>query len=123
MWDLTPEEIAALTEAAIAHCRAAYDSVANAGDNLTFSSTLLVMEAADTDIHCCESVCTFPKHMSTDKAIRDAANEAEKKFDAFGVECTMRYDVYQVIAAFAKIAGEGCSELLWGAAPNTEANS
>jgi thimet oligopeptidase len=50
--------------------------------------------------HTLQSV-TFPSHVSTRKAIREAATAAETKLNAYAVKSSMRLDVYQRAKAFS----------------------
>lgn len=47
------------------------------------------------------NICTFPQHVHTDKAVRDASTEAEEKLSKHGVEMSARYDVYEAVQAYA----------------------
>jgi len=103
-WDLSAEETLALAEATIATGREAYDyvvAVHRRGTAPTFANTLQVLADYDSQAYALHSMSTFPKDVSPDKAMRDASTEASNKLNKFGVECSMRLDVFESIKRFA----------------------
>ena len=100
-WDLTAGEILALAKATCDRVREGYAAIAACKDSATYANVIQKMTDTDTFADVIENSCTFPAHTSTDKEIRDAATEAEKLFNALGVECAMNYEVYQAVAAYA----------------------
>lgn len=116
-WDLTPEEIAALADAYIEDATATYDAVAAAGSTRdgeppSWNSVCAPMCVEDIVGSIVDSTCTFPTHVSADKLIRDASNEAEQKLRAFQVETASRHDVFQALAA---LEAQGLERLELGA--------
>jgi len=104
LWDLTPEEITALADAYIGHAKAGFDAVAvagaaDSGQPASWNSICAPLCADDIVGSIVDSTCTFPSHVSADKAVRDASNEAEKKLRAFQVETASRHDVFQAMLA------------------------
>ncbi|KAK3319004.1 peptidase family M3-domain-containing protein [Apodospora peruviana] len=51
----------------------------------------------------------FYQYVSGDSALRDASTEAEKIMDEFGIECSMREDVFQLVDAVYKSSGLAAS--------------
>lgn len=52
----------------------------------------------------------FYQYVSGDNALRDASTEAEKIMDEFGIECSMREDVFKLVDAVYKTSGLGASK-------------
>jgi len=99
-WDLDAEQILVLADALIATGREAYDSVAavkRRGVAPTFANTLQVLADYDSQAYALHSMCTFPNSVAPDKDLRTASTEAENKLNTFGVECSMRVDVFESI--------------------------
>ena len=48
-----------------------------------------------------ESCATFPSHVSTSKALRDAASDADTKLSAYGVEASARKDLYDAMVKYS----------------------
>ncbi|KAK9816736.1 hypothetical protein WJX72_004381 [[Myrmecia] bisecta] len=101
-FNLTPDQILSLAGSLIERSRAVYDAVAKAVDNPTWETTLGALAEDDARFSVVESMCTFPKDVSSDKAIRNAATEAASKLSAYGVEAGSRHDVYLAVQAFDK---------------------
>ena len=59
------------------------------------------LTVADTRFDCITDPLTFYKNVSPQKELREAANEAESLIRDFGVESSMRLDVFN-----AKVAAE-----------------
>lgn len=100
-WDLSAEDISGLAEAIMEFGRGEYDKIASAIKDPTFENTLKVYADTDSFLDTVQSVCTFPKNTSASKEIRDASTEAAKKLSKFWVECSMRFDVFLAMKAFA----------------------
>jgi len=90
-------------EKLIEDCKAVYDSVANVGaENVTFSSVIQPLLNVDTDSSHRGVALQLPGMVSTDKELRDASSDAEKKLEEFEVEMSMRKDLFDNIMAFSK---------------------
>lgn len=100
-WNLTAAEIATLANEIIEQGRAEYDLIATSKEAPTYENTLKLMADADSFSDVVSSCCTFPKNASSSKEARDAATEASKALSKFNVECSMRYDVYAAMKAYA----------------------
>ncbi len=91
MWDLTPEEVLSLVDVTIEKSRLVHDEVAKSVDNPTWETTLGLFTKDDSLTHVVESICTFPQHVSENKALRDACTTAEEKLSAFQVALVSYY--------------------------------
>ena len=60
---------------------------------------------ADREFSIEESIITFPQHVVTNKALRDASVEAEKKLSAFGVDLSMKKELFDNVCAFKENVG------------------
>lgn len=103
-WNLNASEIASLTDALIVWGREEYDKCAAAVGNPTYENTVKVLSEADAFVDVVSSCLTFPKDSNPDKDIREAAVAASKLLSKFNVECSMRYDVYLAVKAFAEVS-------------------
>jgi len=92
-FDLTPEEIAKLTEECIEYSKKVQDEVANEKQP-NFENVVKKLEDLNAFLGPIENSLTFMQHVSTDKLQRDASSESEKKLDAFIIESNLREDVY-----------------------------
>jgi len=102
-WDLTKEDVIAMAEAAIVRSRDTQDGIVRAVEegNTAWGATFGKLAEDEAFQYVMDSVCTFPQHASTDKELRDAATEADKKLSAYDVEAGSRKDVYQALAKTA----------------------
>lgn len=104
LWDLNEKEIEQLCNTAIERSRSVYDQIAAAGaeGRISWDSIMGPMDEDDTVFSMCESVLTFPQHVSTSKALRDASTVAEEKLQAYSIDAGSRHDVFQAVEAFNK---------------------
>ncbi|KAL7009563.1 metalloendopeptidase [Cystobasidiomycetes sp. EMM_F5] len=93
--EITAESISKITQEAIARARTLEDRIGTlAASQCTFDAVVrpLALEEARMDVET-DSV-TFMQSVSTDKALRDAATQATKELSDFGIESSMRQDIY-----------------------------
>ena len=68
-----------------------------------FKNVLLPFAQDDNNMALESHIIGFYQAVSTDAKLRDASTEAEKKMDDFGIEASMREDVFSLVdAAFKK---------------------
>ncbi|KAJ7780594.1 metallopeptidase MepB [Mycena maculata] len=101
-WTHTPEDVARLTKEAIASHRAVEDKIgALQPSECTFESVFLALETAETVFETVNEPLSFYQNVSPSKALRDASTDADSLVRDYGVESSMRLDVFQ-----AKLAAE-----------------
>ncbi|CAH3129560.1 unnamed protein product [Pocillopora meandrina] len=89
-WNLSSEEILKRTDELIEKSKKVYDAVGALNpDDVTYENCLKASELFDP-----KSNLDFPQHVSTDKEIRAASTEADRKLSEFEVEVSMRKDVF-----------------------------
>ncbi|KAL0067865.1 metalloendopeptidase [Marasmius tenuissimus] len=102
-WNHTPEEITKLTQELIDRDRAVQDKIAALPEkDCNFKSVFLALQEADTHFESISEPLAFYQNVSPTKELRDASNESESKVRDFGVESSMRLDVYKAKAAAEK---------------------
>ena len=91
----TPDSIAADTKRLIEKSRGVIDSIVKnvPSEKATFNKTLLQMALDDNEMALEYHIIGFYQAVSTSKALRDASTEAEKEFEDFAIEASMREDV------------------------------
>jgi thimet oligopeptidase len=110
-FETTADQIAAAGKAAIVSGDAALDRIAKQDPKqATFDSTFVALDNATSDVGLVASRLDFIQKTSPQAALRDAAEEAVKALNQWGVGIQYRDDVYQAIKAFAatqpKLTGE-----------------
>ncbi|PPQ65870.1 hypothetical protein CVT26_000804 [Gymnopilus dilepis] len=101
-WEHTTEDISSLTKQSIEKYRAVMDKVgALDPKDCTFESVFVTLAEADTQFDAITEPLAFYQNVSPSKELRDASNEAESLVRDFGVEASMRLDVFK-----AKVAAE-----------------
>uniref|UniRef100_A0A0W0FS66 Putative metallopeptidase MepB n=1 Tax=Moniliophthora roreri TaxID=221103 RepID=A0A0W0FS66_MONRR len=101
-WNHSPEEIAKITEQLIKENRAVQDKIGSLPEKeCNFQSVFAALQEADTYFESISEPLSFYQNVSPSKELRDASNEAESKVRDFGVESSMRLDVFR-----AKVAAE-----------------
>lgn len=68
-------------------------------DTANFKNTLLPVALDDNKMAIESHIIGFYQAVSTDQALRDASTEAEKMLDDFGIESSMREDVFNLVDA------------------------
>ncbi|KIY67106.1 metallopeptidase MepB [Cylindrobasidium torrendii FP15055 ss-10] len=102
-WDHTAEQILSITKDGIAAHKAAMDAIAGLdAAAANFESVFLALAKADTLFETTAEPLSFYQNVSTVKELRDAANEAESLTRNYGVEDSMRLDVFHAKAAAEK---------------------
>ncbi|KAF4590074.1 hypothetical protein EYR40_009527 [Pleurotus pulmonarius] len=100
-WNHTAEDIISLTKDAIAKHKATDDKVgALTPEACNFESIPLAY--SETDLDAVVEPLSFYQNVSPSKELRDASNEAEVLVRDYGVESSMRLDVFQAKAAAEK---------------------
>ncbi|KAI0074009.1 Metalloprotease [Panus rudis PR-1116 ss-1] len=93
-WTHSAEEILDITKAEIAKHKEVEDKVAAlAPEECNFES--LALAEAETRFDITTDPLTFYQNVSPSKALRDASNEAEQLMRNYGVESSMRLDVFK----------------------------
>ncbi|KAA1469830.1 metallopeptidase MepB [Dentipellis sp. KUC8613] len=101
-WSHTAEDITRLTKEAIERDRELQDKVAKLKpEECTFESVFLALAEAEAKFDAIAEPLSFYQNVSASKELRDASNEAEVLVRDFGVESSMRLDVFE-----AKLAAE-----------------
>ncbi|KAJ7935586.1 metallopeptidase MepB [Mycena leptocephala] len=113
-WTHTPDDVAKLTKQAIATHKAVEDKIsALKSSECTYESVFLALEAAETDFETVNEPLGFYQNVSPSKELRDASTDADSLVRAYGVESSMRLDVYQAkLAAEKNIKSSGLWEKL-----------
>ncbi len=104
-WSYSPAQITRLGRDIIKQWKALDDDIA-AQEAPTFESTFARVIALDRELDPIENAICFPKHVSPDEKVREAAKAVEKELVAFGVESSMRRDVYLVLKKAADAYGD-----------------
>ena len=98
---LTVKEIEEATEALIKKYGQAYDSIGQIKpEDVTFENTIQALMNLDREFTMEEAVVTFAQHVVTDKTLRDASVEADKKLSVFAVDLNMKKDLFDNVCAF-----------------------
>jgi Zn-dependent oligopeptidase len=103
IWSHTPSSIISLTSAAIEATRTLHTKVASLDPSShSFASVILPLAAAEARLESITEPLSFYQNVSVDKALRDASNEAEGMVRDFGIEASMRVDVYAAVKGAAE---------------------
>ncbi|KAI8969624.1 Metalloprotease [Trametes punicea] len=95
-WTHTPDSVLKLTKDAIAEYRALEDRVAALKpEECTFESVFLTLAHGENKFNAIVEPLSFYQNVSPSKELRDASNEAEVMVRDFGVESSMRIDVFR----------------------------
>ncbi|KAJ7134561.1 hypothetical protein C8R44DRAFT_770807 [Mycena epipterygia] len=111
-WTHTPEDVARLTKEAINNHRAVEDKIGTLQPSeCTYES--LALEAAETEFESVNEPLSFYQNVSPSKQLRDASTDADSIVRDYGVESSMRIDVFQAkLAAEKNIKSSGLWEKL-----------
>ncbi|KAJ7794145.1 hypothetical protein B0H14DRAFT_2923888 [Mycena olivaceomarginata] len=111
-WTHTPEDVGRLTKEAIDSHRAVEDQIgALQPSDCTYES--LALETAETEFESSTEPLSFYQNVSPSKPLRDASTDADGLVRDYGVESSMRLDVFQAkLAAEKHIKSSGLWEKL-----------
>ncbi|KXN88219.1 Thimet oligopeptidase [Leucoagaricus sp. SymC.cos] len=102
-WNHSAEEITSLTKKAIDEDRALQDKVAALQPkDCNFDSVFTALAYAETTLDAITEPLAFYQNVSPSKELRDASNEAEALVRNYGVESSMRLDVFKAKVAAQK---------------------
>eukprot|EP01095_Lingulamoeba_sp_RSL-Kostka_P012910 TRINITY_DN5214_c5_g3_i1.p1 TRINITY_DN5214_c5_g3~~TRINITY_DN5214_c5_g3_i1.p1 ORF type:complete len:663 (+),score=254.49 TRINITY_DN5214_c5_g3_i1:1-1989(+) len=102
-FNLNAEEINELSDTIIEETKQTLDKVAAIEDgNHTFENTVLAISYDEARAHINGSMCDFPQYVMANDDVRDASAKADAKLRNFGVECSMRKDVYESLRKFSE---------------------
>ncbi|EQC31797.1 hypothetical protein SDRG_10586, partial [Saprolegnia diclina VS20] len=102
-FDLTPADIAAETSAILEAWCAVDDEVALA-ESCTYEETAARLAQIELELSPRISSVSFLRYVGATPALRDAATAAHEAITAYGLQSSMRADVYRVIKALADSA-------------------
>jgi metallopeptidase MepB len=107
----TKDSIVADSKALCDHTRSLLDSLvatikpAENPSAATFDSVLRPQTEDENRSSLSARILGFYQYVSGDSALRDASTEAEKIMDEFGIECSMREDVFRLVDAVYNRSG------------------
>ncbi|HNC25184.1 MAG TPA: hypothetical protein PLU52_13355, partial [Opitutaceae bacterium] len=101
-YPVTPAELRALADGAMKEADAALDAIAAQDPSkLTFANTFGAGDAAGVKIGEAATIIGTIAESSTDKAMRDTANEVSVKLEEWGVALDYREPLYRTLKAYA----------------------
>ncbi|CAE6443248.1 unnamed protein product [Rhizoctonia solani] len=97
-WNHTPDSVLSYTKEAIAKSRTLQDKVAALPEiDCNFSSVFLPLALGEAHLDATTEPLSFYQNVSTNEKLRDASTEAKKLAREFGIESSMRVDVYNAL--------------------------
>lgn len=97
-WKHTPEDIRDKTNEIIRDGRKFLDTIAALPeDKCSFDSVFRALALHDAEFDTISEPLSFYQNVSPDSKLRDASNDAEKLLRDFGIESSMRLDVFQAL--------------------------
>jgi saccharolysin len=97
-WNHTPETIIIQTDKLISEAKALDDKIGSIDINLAnIDSVIKPYADLENKQAGLSNQLSFYQHVSADKALREASNEADAKFRKYGIEAGLREDVFKAI--------------------------
>jgi Zn-dependent oligopeptidase len=97
----TPDEVRAITDAAVAAADARVAAAVATGGAGDFEAVLLPLDEAAAEIAAGSAAAAFLGYVHEDPAVRDAGREAEERLERWRVELVFREDLAAAVFAFA----------------------
>lgn len=111
-WKHTPEQVLSGTKDLIEHSRKFQDSIAALPeDGCDFDSVFKALALHEAELDASSEPLSFYQNVATDSKLRDASNDAEKLLRDFGIESSMRLDVFQALKRAEKNVSASGREL------------
>ncbi|KAA8906667.1 hypothetical protein FN846DRAFT_713323 [Sphaerosporella brunnea] len=100
----TPESVLSTTHRLIGASRAVQDKIAKdvTPEAATYGNVVELLARDENVMGLESSIIGFYQYVSTEKELRDASSEAEKLLDEFGIESSMREDIFKLVSAVYK---------------------
>lgn len=104
LFTATTDSLAKDTKRLLDQARAVQDKIVKdvSSDSANFHNVVLPMAQDDNKMALESHIIGFYSAVSTDSKLRDASIEAEKEMDDFGIESSMREDIFQLVDAALK---------------------
>lgn len=105
LFTATAKSLAEQTKALVDHTRSVLDRIAKevTPETATFANVILPMAEDENMAGLQNRIIGFYQAVSKDEALRQASSQAEEMIDEFGIEASMREDIFKLVdAAYQK---------------------